>query len=287
MGDTVRAGQLIAELDPTDYQVQLQEAQAVLVQAQAEARNAEANYERVRALFENENASLNELDTARAGAESTAALVRSVEKRLELAQLQLQYTRLTSPMSGAIADVKMEANETVSPGQPIVVLNSGSRPEVEVAVPEGFIVQIKKGSSVTVTFDAFAGEEFPAVVTEVGVAAMGSATTFPVVVRLVGSHAEIRPGMAAEVAFQFRYRGEKEQFWVPPHSVGEDREGRFIFIVELTEPGFGIARRRPVKVGELSSEGLEILEGLVDGELLIIAGVSMLEDGRQVKLPRE
>ena len=84
MGDTVRAGQLIAELDPTVYQVQLQEAQAGLVQAQAEARNAEANYERVRALFENENASLNELDTARAGTESTAALVRSVEKRLEL-----------------------------------------------------------------------------------------------------------------------------------------------------------------------------------------------------------
>ena len=67
-------------------------------------------------------------------------------------------------------------------------------------------------------------------------------------------------------------------------AVGQDLEGRFVFLVEPTEEGLGIARRRGVRVGEITAHGLEILDGLSDGDLLVTAGVTKLHDGRKVRI---
>ncbi|MDH3672005.1 MAG: efflux RND transporter periplasmic adaptor subunit [Gammaproteobacteria bacterium] len=288
VGDRVKPGTLIAALDPKDYQVQAQEAEASLERARAEERNARANYARVRELYENENASRNELDQARAAAESAAAAVRSAGKQLEFARLQLTYTRLKASADCTVADTYVEEAENVQAGGRVAMLTCGYRPEVEVGVPEAFITQIEKGSRVAVTFDAIPGKTFTAVVTEVGVAVTGQATTYPVIVRLDKPDPQMRPGMAAEVAFRFGTAGGDDRILVPPFAVGEDRQGRFVFVAapaDPPEPGIAIARRRPVTVGELTTEGLEILEGLNDGDLLINAGVSRIEDGLKVKLP--
>lgn len=291
VGDKVEVGQLIAELDPKDYELQVEEAQAALSQAEAQQRNADANYERVRKLYENRNASRNDLDAARAASESAEAQVKSVEKRLELAKSQLSYTRLTAPTRGAIATVEHEANENVNPGQTIVQLTSGSSIEVEVAVPEVLISQVKEGEKVTVTFDAMPEQTFPARVTEVGVASTGYATTFPVTVRLEAADQSVRSGMAAEVSFMFESAQQaggspgRKQINVPSVAVGEDRQGRFVYVVEPTDSGFGIAHRRPVMIGDLTEQGIEILEGLNDGDRVVTAGVSKLTDGQKVRLP--
>jgi multidrug efflux system membrane fusion protein len=284
VGDKVEVGQLIAELDPKDYELQVEEAQAALSQAEAQQRNADANYERVRKLYENRNASRNDLDATRAAAESAQAQVRSIEKRLELAKSQLSYTKLMAPTRGAIATVEREANENVNPGQTIVQLTSGSGIEVEVAVPEVLISQVKEGGKVTVTFDALPEQTFSARVTEVGVASTGYATTFPVTVRLEAADQSVRSGMAAEVSFKFE-SAQQEQIVVPSVAVGEDRQGRFVYVVEPTDSGFGIAYRRPVMIGDLTEQGIEILEGLNDGERIVTAGVSKLSDGQKVRLP--
>ncbi len=284
VGDQVKAGQLIAELDPADYRLQVQEAEASLQQAKAENRNSDANYARVRALYENRNASRNDLDAARAAAESAMALKRSNENRLELARSQLRYTRLSASIDGAIAEVNIEANENVRAGQTVVLLTSGSSPEVKVAVPEILISLIREGEKVTVTFDAVPGKDFRAVVTEVGVATTGQSTTYPVTVRLDFNDPDVRPGMAAEVVFRFTSPDKRERFLVPPVAVGEDRQGRFVYIVETDQEGLTTTKRRPVKIGELTEEGLEVFEGLSDGDLVVVAGVSRIVDGQEVKL---
>lgn len=285
VGDNVRAGKLIAELDPKDYELQVQEAEASLAQAQAQERNAKSNYDRVRALYENNNASPNDLDAARSGAESAKAQVSSIEKRLELAELQLTYTKLTAQMNGAIADVPVEVNENVGVGQTVAVLTSGTNLEVSVGIPEILISQIKEGIKVTVAFDAITGSKIPGTVTEVGVATLGNASTYPVTVKLDEQSSDIRSGMAAEVAFMFETDdNSRERIMVPPVSVGEDREGRFAYVVNPTDDGFGITERRAVTVGDLTEDGLEIIDGLQDGELLVTAGVNRIEDGLRVRL---
>ncbi|MFH1574402.1 MAG: efflux RND transporter periplasmic adaptor subunit [Acidobacteriota bacterium] len=284
VGDAVKVGTLIAELDPKDYQLQVQEAEAALKSAEAQARNANSALSRVRALYENRNASRNDLDAAQAAAASARAQVSSFQKRVELARSQLSYTRLTSPVEGSIAAMNADENENVSPGQPVALLTSGSKLEILVAIPEILIAQIREGNETTVSFDAIPDRPFSGTVTEVGVSSTGMATTFPVTVRLTHDDPDCRPGMAAEVIFRFGSRGGRERILVPSVAAGEDRQGRFVFVLERAEEGFGIARRRPVRVGDVTEEGIEILEGLQDGDLVVTAGVSRVQDGQQVRM---
>jgi RND family efflux transporter MFP subunit len=286
VGDQVKAGALIAELDPMDYRLQVEETEASLERARADLRNAEAKYARVRALYENRNASRDDLDAARAGAESARAQVHSIQKRLELAGSQLRYTRLKAATDGAIAEVGVEVNENVQAGQTVVLLTSGARPEVKVGVPGILISQVQEGGEVEVTFDSIPGTVFRAVVTEVGVVT-GMSTVYPVTVRLEEAHPGVRPGMAAEVAFRFGSADDRERFLVPSIAVGEDRNGRYVFVVKPGAEGLGVTHRTPVTVGELREEGIEILEGVSDGDLVVVAGVSKIVDGMTVRLLTE
>ncbi len=285
VGDNVGAGQLIAELDPEDYRVQSQRAEAALGQARAQARNAQAAYSRARQLYENGNLSISELDAARAASESAESSVSAYEQELELARLQLSYTRLTAPVAGSVASVNVEVNENVRTGQVVVLLTSGSNLKVEVAVPEVLIAQIREGAGVSVGFDALPNRSFQGLVTEVGVAATGAGMTYPVTVRLEEVDPDIRSGMAAEVGFLFESQSQRVLYLLPPAAVGEDRDGRFVFVVEPTGAGLGIVHRRPVEVGELTTDGLEVLEGLSDGDRVVTAGWSQIEDGLQVRAP--
>lgn len=286
VGDNVKAGQRIALIDPADYQLQVQQAQAALQQAEAQQRNADAAYERAMQLYENRNISKSDLDAARAAAESADAAVKSMEKQLELAQRQLNYTQLTAPIEGDIAQVSVEVNENVRSGQNIVSLTAGSQIEVKISVPEVLITQINEGKKVTVTFDAVPGREFEATIIEVGVAAVEMTAAFPVTIRLDRASQEIRPGMAASVSIGFESTNQKERFIVPSSAVLEDRQGRFVFTVKPVsdQPDFGIVHRRPVSVGELTAEGLEIMQGLKDGDWVITAGMSRISDGQRVRL---
>jgi RND family efflux transporter MFP subunit len=285
VGLEVAEGQLIASLDAQDFRLRVQQADAALRQAQAQATNASANYSRVRLLYESNNASRSELDAARSSSESAGAGVEAAENMLELRRLELGYTGLRAPFTGSISSVHVEEGQNVGPGQQIVTETSGGRLEVLVSVPEVLIGQVEVGQAVTVTFDALAGQSLGGRVSEVGVAPAGMATTFPVTVRLDETTADVRAGMAAEVAFTFEATDDRERFFVPSFSVGEDREGRFVFVVEPGDPGLWLALRRPVEVGELTAEGLEILSGLSDGDRIVTAGVSKITDSLVVRIP--
>ena len=287
VGDRIRAGAPIAELDPVDYELQVREAEASLRQAEVRAGNTQADLRRVRSLYETDNAARTDLDAATAAAESATAQVESVAQRLDLVRRQVDYTRLTAPAAGAIADVLAEVNENVSPGQPVVILASGAAPEVGFAVPEALIRQIREGMPVAVGFDAIPGERFEGVVTEVGVTTTATGTTFPVTVRLdSGASEEIRSGMAAAVDVAFGNDEVPDRFILPAHAVGEDRVGRFVFVAEPAPDAAGLAvvHRRPVTVGAFAASGLEVLDGLAEGERVVVAGVSRLHDGDTVRL---
>lgn len=284
VGDLLRRGERIAELDPTDYELVVQDLEAALDRARAEQTSADADYERIQALYANNNASRSDLSAARARSESAGANVRSTEKKLEGARRQVSYARLVAPVEGRVASVAVELNENVRAGQQVVLLTSGDVPEVEVAMPAGLIGRVVEGSAVTVRFDALEGRTFGATVSEVGVATVGRSSTFPVTVRLDEDAPGVRPGMSGEVTFAFEPDGRGAVFALPPNAVAEDERGRFVFVVERTDDSTGVARRRAVTVGDLTDEGVEVLSGLSDGDVVVTAGVSRITDGRVVGL---
>jgi len=283
VGDRVRAGEELARLDPTDLELRVDGAVAALAQAQASLRKAEADYERVRLLYENRNASLSELDAARAASESAEALVVAQTKQLEQARRQVGYTVLRAPTAGAIASVEVEVNENVQGGQAICLLLSGREPEVRVAVPEVLIANVEVGQEVSVTLDALPGRSLAAAVTEVGVAVTGSASTYTVTAKLADPDPAIRSGMAAEVRFEFANDRGGAAIQVPAVAVGEDQRGRFVFVLEPASDGTGTVRRRAVETGRTVG-AIEILAGLAEGELIVTAGVRRLTDGLRVRV---
>jgi len=290
VGQQVRRGQILARLDATDYVIQQRQAEAALAQANAQLRNAEATYERTQQLYANQGASQSDLDAARAQFTSAQAQVRSAEAQLRAAERQVSYTQLAAPLSGAVADVAAEVGEQVSPGRPVVTISGAGQPEVEVPVPEGLIGRVRTGAPAQVRIGALGDAEYEATITEVGVAPTGGATTFPVTVRLTETASQVRPGMAADVTLPMgasSSAGESSsaiRVVVPAHSVGEDRDGRFVFVLQQQGKDRAIALRRPVETGGFQDDAIEILEGVQSGDLVVTAGVSVLADSQEVAL---
>jgi RND family efflux transporter MFP subunit len=285
VGDPVKAGTLIAELDAKDYRLQVQQIEATLDQVKAKELNARSSYDRVRGMYENRNAPKSQLDMARATYESASALLRSTEKQLEMAKLRVSYTRLYAPVNGSIASVDREVNENVAAGTPVVMLTSGKKLEVQISIPGILISSVKEGSSATVKVDALPDRSLTGTIMEVGVSPVAGGSAYPVTVQIEETLAELRSGMSAEVSIPFTSTNKEKRIVVPPVSVGEDRNGRFVFTVKPLDDTFGTIERKKVTTGDITTDGLEVLSGLADGDMVVTAGISLIKPGQKVRLP--
>ena len=287
VGQRLNAGDLIAEIDSASYILQVQQAQASLVEAQANDRRAAANYERTKGLYANSNASLNDLESARAQAESSNAVVRAASKALEIARLNASYTRLTADADCSIASLDIEVNENVASGQQVAAVSCGDAFEVTVDLPESLIGSVDEITPVTVRFGSIPDTEFSGQISEIAVASTAGSAAFPVVIKITGSHPSLRSGLAADVTFQFdSAASEGGGVVLPVDAVINDPSGTFVFVAEPTDgEGEALVRRRAVALGELSQSGIEILEGLELGDRVITAGISVIRDGQRVLVP--
>ncbi|MEM6453534.1 MAG: efflux RND transporter periplasmic adaptor subunit [Acidobacteriota bacterium] len=284
VGDTLEAGQLIARIDAAQYQLQAQQFEATLVQTEAALRNAASNYERVKGLYENSNASRSDLDAARANAESAQAQVDAARKQLELARLNVADTSLRASKACSVASIDVEVNENISAGATVAMVNCGSTLEVDLSIPENLIGGIARGMAAEVAFDAIPDvDPFTGEVTEVGVTALDGAT-FPVTVTIRGTHPDLRAGLAANVLFRFTRPGRGDLVLLPLSAVARDGASSYVFLAESTTGDQARVVRRPVTLGELTEDGVEVLEGVVAGERVITAGVSVIRDGLTVRL---
>jgi RND family efflux transporter MFP subunit len=292
-GTRVRAGDLIARLDASDYQLEVEAARASLRQAEAAAENARAEFRRTKALYAEDNASASAYDRARTAYETAESRVEAAERQLDLAKKRLRYTRLVAPATGSIADTHVEVGENVSVGQPVAHLTSDGRLEVRVQVPENRIARLDVGQSASVSTSTLGSEQLEATVTEVASAPNSQQPTYPVVVTLDERHAALRSGMTARVGFG---SSESDQLFVPPEAVSEDERGRFVYVVQGPEEGRpatdlpgeadGRIERRTVATGSIHSHGLMVTGGLSAGERVVTAGIAQVRDGDLVRVSR-
>lgn len=285
VGMRVKAGEVIARLDPTDYRLKVKQLMAELARVQAGLKAAKSDYRRVRELYEVGSSSAGDLDRARAAYESKLAAYEATQRHLELARRQLEYCVLRAPMAGSIAAVPVEVHQSVAPGTPVAVLTSDQQLEVEIGVPEGVIGRLKVGELAQVTFDALPGVRFQAVVSEVGVET-GRSTAYPVKLRLLKQDPRVRSGMVGEVSFFLPPRPGDRFILVPPVALAGSAGGeRFVWVVD---PKTSTVHKREVTTGDFTSRGLQIKSGLKPGELVVIRGVHRLQEGQKVRvIPRE
>lgn len=285
MGDTVKRGAVIARLDNTDYRINYNKAEASLKNAEAQLAAAKSAFFRVENLYVNNNVSLSEYEKAKTQFESAETMVKTARSQLNAAQNQLDYTMLRAPFDGVVSSVMAQENEMTGAGHPVVVFAGVNNLEVKTAVPENIIGQVSRGQEATVRFSAFPEKTFRGIITEVS-PGIPNASAYPVIVRLAESSSRLFSGMTGTV--DLRLNGDslsQNRMVIATDAVGHDQSGDFVFVaVKSNENDIYVAEKRNVKLGELQSDGYEIVSGLDKNEAVITAGLSFLYDGRKVKL---
>lgn len=296
-GDRIRKGQLLARIDPTDYSLQTNQAISQKDGSVANARAADvqliaaqASYDRLSKLYENNSISLNEyqqskasLDAAKAQYEAATSQVELTNQQIQAANNQVIYTRLVSPMDGVITAINVEANEVVNAGSIVATLSSVGRPEIEVGIPEVFIARIAQGQQVSTALPSTLGESFVGKVKQVAYSA-GNSPTYPVIVELDKATENIRPGMAAKSTFFFDKMNQDTIIIAPIAAVGEDSNGNYVFVLKKKQEGTYSVEKTDVKIRNLVAEGFEVMSGLSQNDLVVTAGLQSLMSGLEVKL---
>jgi RND family efflux transporter MFP subunit len=287
IGDRVQQGDLLARIDPRDFEVTLRNTKAQLQRAKASLDRADSEYVRLKGVEAKDPDLVAEvhLERAREAFELGKADTAALEATVDAAQDALDYTYLKAPYDGTIVANYVENFEYVQARQGVVRLLNNNRVDFLFSVPETFISLIHQVDNIRVRFDAFPNLEIPAEIKEVGTEASQSTRTYPITLIMDQPEGvEILPGMAGRASGEARTldQGEKLEMVVPNIAIFSPGSGEKNY-VWVIDPETERTSRREVALGGLVSTGVTIQSGLEPGELIATAGVNFLEEGQKVR----
>lgn len=268
-GDGVRAGQLLAALDPTTTAAAL---------ASAEAERARASREFVRS---------SELFTAgwvaRPRVDSAEAAVRVAEANVRAARFQLSNSRIVAPGGGIIIARLAEPGQVVAAGTPVLVLGDASSGHVlRLAVPDRQAARLRVGQPAEVNIGALGDQEVTGRVIEIAGRADAATGTFLVEVALP-TDARLRSGQIGTARIIADTAGERN-LAVPPQAVFAARAGEgFVYVVDMAQ---NRVRLRRVTLADTTDNSIRLTGGIEPGELVAISGIDRLSDGQRIRALR-
>lgn len=284
LGQNVSKGQLLAKLDNVQSRLNYENAVSSLNSAASQMNTAKSSLARIRSLYEKGSTSLSDYEAAKNSYRTAQASHESAKRTVAIQQDQISYGFLYAPNDGTIASISTEVNENVTAGQVVAVLNVSGDMEITLGLPESVINYVKQNMEVDISFSAIADTQFKGTVTEVAPAVDANTATYPVRVTVANPTEAIKSGMAANVIFDFGDNKKDESVLVvPTHAVGEDSNGRFVFVVE-NAGDLSKVKKQQITIGSLTAEGFEVKSGLTVGQKIATAGLQTLLDGQEVKL---
>ena len=289
VGDEVRKGDVIAKIDPRDYEVNLRNVQGSLQRGRAEETRAQADLQRLLDIYEEDPGATSQaaIDRARENRDSSRANIASLVAAVEAAEDALGYTQLSAPFDGTIVATYVENFEDVRAKQPVARLVDTSKVEMIINVPEGVISYAPYVERIDVVFDSFPDVTLSAQILEIGREATETTRTYPVTLVMdQPDGVQILPGMAGTARGTERPReGEVPRIILPSTAVASDQTGtRFVWILTPEADDVATAQRREVTVGKLTPLGVEVTSGVQPGDLIAVAGVNVLREGQKVRV---
>lgn len=285
-GQKVQLGDVLAEIDPRSLQTQVDQASAGVKQAEAQLGNAEADFRRKEELLKKGFTTQAAFDLSNATFLSAKAQLDQAQRQLELANHNLDRSRLLAPFGGTIAGVDVKSFAQVAPGQTIVTLYSDDRFEISFLVPSATFQTLKLGQSVEVKIADRPDLSLTGRIKELGSKAE-QVSAFPVVVRLENNTPGLNAGMSVEIVLEEPLIGGGNGGFLLPLSVlvpegGKDIQG--VAAIFLYDGASSTVKKHKITVGGVRDNQLIVTEGLNVGDLVASAGVSYLVDGQKVKL---
>jgi len=271
----VKRGQVLAKLDPRDFQSALDAAVAI-------SNASLADYDRYQKLFDEGVAPAQELEKAKRSYEVSKA-------REERAAKSLEDTQLRAPFAGVIARKVVDDFSNVQAKEPIVILQTGSALEIHVNLPEQDYVRLRPGVTVDelnedveadVVISAIPGRKFPAKLKEFATTADPVTRTFAVTFSFdAPSDVNVMPGMTAKL-LGVRISRDAAIFQIPVRAAVEDEAGKAY--VWLVDPDSMRVRQVYVSLGELIGSSVQVTSGLEDGAWVVTSGVNQLREGMEI-----
>lgn len=270
-GDHVESGQVLARLDPHDYQVSLDELNARMLEAKSAHKLAKAELRRIKqATSDDAIASVN-LDRAISSYERSVSAVKVVEKNIQRAKDALRYTELRAPFSGIVGEVKAEQFEQTTPGLSVVTLQQDNNWEVDIDVPENLIQDFTLGQNATFTW--YGSEQLQvATVSEIAPKKHQLKQTYTVTLDVNSETAELFNGKAVTVTTQFAPKASSHCF---PYSalVGEKASLHVNVVREET------VRQESVNLNSIDAYQACVSGNFSQGDYVVISGSHYLNEG--------
>jgi len=283
-GQRVAEGELLARIDPRDYDVQVKNLEAQLASAEAQHKQAVDEYQRVRGLYQHDNASRSDFDRARASVDVGQAQVEATEQALRASRLARSDTDLRAPFDGVVADRLVDSYQVVAAGLPVLLFQDMRGVEVGIDVPERQVAELTrtKPRNILVSFDALPREEFPAHVREFATEADPETQTFLVTLRLDHMpQTDLLSGMTASVSWVTANGDHAGGPIAVPLAcvVRDENDAAYVWQVGADSR----VSRTAVVTGALTDDGIEILSGLSAGDRILAAGAHFVREGQLVR----
>ena len=317
-GEYVKKGQVLAQIDPTDFRLSLKNAEAqkdkahaamekamnparpeLLERARIEHERAEDEHRRMKMLYESNSLAPNDYEKfkaayetakqqyeeARAGGQKedkdlSRAAYDQAEAQRQIAAKALSDATLYAPISGYISKRLIETGDTASAGRPVFEIVQLDTVEVNVGVPETDMHLVKIGQKVSIRIPALPNQSFEGTVRIINVSADPGTRTYMTRISVPNPGHVLRIGMVAEA----RIAGDQKisLMTLPGEAIVRDDQGATMVFVYFPEQG-RVYRKR-VKVGAFRGTEVEIREGLSGDESIVIGGQDHLLDGMTVTI---
>ncbi len=259
-GEHVEAGEVLIELESSEARADLAAAQATLVESRSQ-------YQRSRELLRTQAVSESRV-------EELEAIMRANEAALAAAEARLQDHRIRAPFAGTLGLRRVSIGTLVTPGTVITTLDDNSTMLLDFDVPETYLGSLAVGQTLTARSAAYPETDFTGVVATIDSRVDPVTRAVTVRARLPNPDRLLKPGMFMTVRV---LRETSDLLLLPEQALVPQQSRQFVFVIED-----GLAQMREVVIGRRAPGKVEILEGLREGEVVVVEGVQRLTDGTPV-----
>jgi RND family efflux transporter MFP subunit len=289
-GQRVKKGDVLARIDDRDYQAQLRQAIADRDLAEANVSLMQAKAARQRELYSGGIISKDEFDTSQNGAAVAQATLRRDEAAIDYAKFQVSQCLIASPIDGVVLQKYRELGDTINYGgqvqagggaTDIAQLADTADMRAEVDINESDIGKVSIGMPASVVPDAYPDARFEATLVKIYPEADRQKATVKVEVQIRQPNlAMIKPEMSVKANFLEKAAVSEEapRIVIPTKAVVREGNDYYVWTVNR-----GMAKRVSVLRGSQTESGVEVREGLRDGDVVVVASPASLSEGQKVQ----